>query len=169
VQAVDYFTDLKAQGLDVVATNNSWGGGGYSQALLDAIARANARTSCSSPQRQQRRRTTTRPRTTRRGYDLPERHRRRGHRQTRRLASFSQYGATTVDIGAPGVGVWSTTAFNGYSTYNGTSMATPHVTGAPRCTPRRTRRRPPHDQGRHPGQRRPDRLPRPARPSPAVV
>jgi subtilisin family serine protease len=28
------------------------------------------------------------------------------------------------------VGVWSTTAFNTYSSYNGTSMATPHVTGA---------------------------------------
>ncbi len=45
------------------------------------------------------------------------------------LASFSQYGATTVDIGAPGSGVWSTTAYNGYSSYSGTSMATPHVTG----------------------------------------
>jgi subtilisin family serine protease len=28
------------------------------------------------------------------------------------------------------VGVWSTTAFDGYWSYNGTSMATPHVTGA---------------------------------------
>jgi subtilisin family serine protease len=45
------------------------------------------------------------------------------------LASFSRYGSTTVDLGAPGVGVWSTTAFNTYSQYNGTSMATPHVSG----------------------------------------
>jgi subtilisin family serine protease len=28
------------------------------------------------------------------------------------------------------VGIWSTTAFGTYSSYNGTSMATPHVTGA---------------------------------------
>ena len=42
VKAVDYFTDLKVrQGLNIVATNNSWGGGGFSQALADAIERAN--------------------------------------------------------------------------------------------------------------------------------
>jgi subtilisin family serine protease len=46
------------------------------------------------------------------------------------LASFSQYGATTVDLGAPGVGIYSTTARNLYESYSGTSMATPHVTGA---------------------------------------
>ncbi len=44
IKAIDYITDLKTRhGLDVVATNNSWGGGGFSQALLDAIVRgANA-------------------------------------------------------------------------------------------------------------------------------
>ena len=41
VKAVDYFTDLKARGMNLVATNNSWGGGGYSQALFNAIERAN--------------------------------------------------------------------------------------------------------------------------------
>ncbi|MEI6165524.1 MAG: S8 family serine peptidase, partial [Planctomycetota bacterium] len=45
------------------------------------------------------------------------------------LASFSNYGATTVDIGAPGVSVYSTLPNNSYGTYSGTSMATPHVTG----------------------------------------
>ena len=42
IKAVDYFTDLKTRhGLNIVATNNSWGGGGFSQALQDAIGRAN--------------------------------------------------------------------------------------------------------------------------------
>jgi serine protease len=44
------------------------------------------------------------------------------------LASWSNYGATTVDLAAPGVGIWSTVP-NGYASYNGTSMATPHVSG----------------------------------------
>ena len=45
-------------------------------------------------------------------------------------ASFSNYGAASVDLGAPGASIISTTAYNGYSTYSGTSMATPHVAGA---------------------------------------
>ena len=34
---IDYFVDLKNNGINVRATNNSWGGGGFSQALSDAI------------------------------------------------------------------------------------------------------------------------------------
>ncbi len=41
IKAVDYFTNLKNKGLNIVVTNNSWGGVGYSQALKDAIDRAN--------------------------------------------------------------------------------------------------------------------------------
>ena len=41
VLALDYLTDLKKRhGLNIVATSNSWGGGGYSRALLDAAVRA---------------------------------------------------------------------------------------------------------------------------------
>jgi thermitase len=57
------------------------------------------------------------------------------------LGSFSNWGRTTVDIGAPGVKVYSTTVQSNYSdtvldmfgmkvTWDGTSMATPHVAGA---------------------------------------
>ena len=42
ILALDYFTDLKSRhGMNIVATNNSWGGGLFSQALQDAIERSN--------------------------------------------------------------------------------------------------------------------------------
>lgn len=46
------------------------------------------------------------------------------------LASFSNYGLTTVDLGAPGQEILSTTRGSNYGTKSGTSMATPHVSGA---------------------------------------
>jgi len=48
---------------------------------------------------------------------------------TGNLAGFSNYGAQTVDVAAPGVDVLSTIPNGGYAFYSGTSMATPHVTG----------------------------------------
>jgi thermitase len=55
------------------------------------------------------------------------------------LAGFSNYGATTVDLAAPGANIFSTVPpsldsdpsdGSGYDTYDGTSMSTPHVAGA---------------------------------------
>ena len=45
------------------------------------------------------------------------------------LASFSNYGATSVDLAAPGKGILSTLPGNAYGYGEGTSMATPHVAG----------------------------------------
>ncbi|MBN4062107.1 MAG: hypothetical protein COA57_02305 [Flavobacteriales bacterium] len=46
--------------------------------------------------------------------------------------SSAGYGATTIDIGAPGNQIWSTVPNDDYqgSSWTGTSMATPHVAGA---------------------------------------
>lgn len=46
------------------------------------------------------------------------------------LSSTSHYGATSVDIAAPGTGIYSTIPTNSYGTMSGTSMATPMVASA---------------------------------------
>jgi thermitase len=43
------------------------------------------------------------------------------------MASFSNYGATSVDLAAPGVSIYSTLPGNTYGYKSGTSMATPHA------------------------------------------
>ena len=48
---------------------------------------------------------------------------------TDRLALFSNYGAESIDVAAPGVGILSTEPDGQYGSRNGTSMAAPHVTG----------------------------------------
>jgi len=45
------------------------------------------------------------------------------------LARFSNFGAVSVDVGAPGVKIMSTLPGNTYGYYDGTSMAAPHVAG----------------------------------------
>ena len=45
------------------------------------------------------------------------------------LASFSNVGTASVDLGGPGVSILSTLPLNNYGYGSGTSMATPHVTG----------------------------------------
>lgn len=131
VLAIDYLTNLKKKyNLNMVATNNSWGGGGFSQALKDAIDRAGvanilfvAAAGNSSTDNDA---IPSYPS----GYASTNIIAVASITNTGALSSFSQYGATTVDIGAPGSGITSTLPSNTYGSYDGTSMATPHVTGA---------------------------------------
>ena len=131
IKAIDYFTNLKTKhGLNIVATNNSWGGGGYSQALYDAISRANNAgimfIAAAGNNGTNNDVTANYPS----NYELPNVIAVAAIDKTGALAGFSQFGAKSVDLGAPGAGIISTTAYNTYSAYDGTSMATPHVTGA---------------------------------------
>lgn len=131
VKAVDYLTNLrKSKGINLVASNNSWGGGGFSQALYDAVSRANTADilfiAAAGNSGTDNDATASYPS----NYDLPNVIAVAAIDKTGALASFSQFGLTTVDLGAPGVGIFSTTAYNLYESYSGTSMATPHVTGA---------------------------------------
>jgi len=138
IKAVDYFTDLKARhGLNIVATNNSWGGGGFSQALQDAITRANARDilfiAAAGNSGANNDATAAYPS----GYNVPNVIAVAALQSDGALASYSQYGATSVDLGAPGSAILSTLPVSskgkvvaGYGSYSGTSMATPHVSGA---------------------------------------
>ncbi|MBC5992266.1 S8 family peptidase [Pontibacter cellulosilyticus] len=135
IKAVDYLTDLKNRhGMNIVASNNSWGGGGYSQALYDAIARSQAKdilfvaaagNGGSDGVGDDNDNVASYPS----NYTLDNIIAVASITSSGAKSSFSNYGATTVDIGAPGSGIWSTTAYNMLSSYNGTSMATPHVTG----------------------------------------
>ena len=137
IKAVDYFTNLKKKGLNIVATNNSWGGGGYSQSLKDAIDRAGAENilfiAAAGNSSTNNDATASYPS----GYNSSNIIAVASITSSGALSSFSQYGASTVDIGAPGSSVLSTVPkssngnfISGYATYSGTSMATPHVTGA---------------------------------------
>lgn len=140
IKAVDYFTDLKTRhGLNIVATNNSWGGGGFSQALKDAIDRAGnanilfvaaAGNGGSDGVGDNNDVTAHYPST----YTSSNIIAVASIAKDGTRSGFSNYGTTSVDIGAPGSSITSTLPgknnTSSYGAYSGTSMATPHVTGA---------------------------------------
>lgn len=132
VRALEYMIMMKTQyGIDIVVSNNSWGGDQPSQALRDAISASidagilfvaaagnnGANTDLAG--------NTHYPS----GFDLNGIVSVAAANHSDRLAVFSNYGSTTVDIAAPGENILSTTPGNTYSIFSGTSMATPHVAG----------------------------------------
>lgn len=124
IDAVEYAILMGAH-----ISNNSWGGGGYSQALYDMIelagqsghtfvasagnSGADSDVNPSYPA----------------AYDLPNIISVAASDASDQLAYFSNYGRTSVDLAAPGVSIYSTEPGDTYGYKSGTSMAGPHVAG----------------------------------------
>ena len=128
VTCLDYARALKARGVNIVATNNSYGGlGSFSQTLYDAInaqrdilfvaAAGNFGTDNDAQGFYPA------------NFDLPNVLSVAATDHNDLLPAFSDFGRRTVHLGAPGTNITSTFPFNNYLSANGTSMAAPHVAG----------------------------------------
>jgi subtilisin family serine protease len=134
IECLNYAVTMRNRGVNIRLTSNSWGGGGFETALRDAIARSNSAgmlfvvaagnggddgvsdnndVYASYPS----------------NYDVANVVAVAATDRNDQLAGFSNYGAATVDLAAPGVDVASTKMGGGYLYMSGTSMATPHVSG----------------------------------------
>ena len=125
VQAIQYATKMHAN-----IMSNSWGGGGYTQAMYDAIVEAknagilfvaaagnDSQDADGSPHYPA-------------NYQVDNVIAVAASTNRDTLASFSTFGKHTVHIAAPGNNILSSVPGNNYDTFSGTSMATPHVSGA---------------------------------------
>lgn len=124
ISALDYAVMMGAR-----ISNNSWGGGAFSQALYDTILAAqNAGHLFVAAAGNNGVDTDITP-SYPASYDLDNIVSVAATDNNDLLATFSNFGAVSVDLGAPGVAILSTTPANTYSSFSGTSMASPHVAG----------------------------------------
>jgi subtilisin family serine protease/subtilisin-like proprotein convertase family protein len=110
--------------------NASWGGGGFDQALSDAIGRARQAgiifVTAAGNNGTNNDTTPFYPA----DYNSDNVVTVAASNSSDHPAGFTDYGPHSVDLYAPGVGIWSTVLNGQYASYSGTSMATPFVTGA---------------------------------------
>ncbi len=129
VASLEYVLERKKEGVNVVATSNSWGGAGRSKLLSDAIAEHRDEDILFiAAAGNNNRNIEERP-----FYPASFEHTNlisvgatgRGNNRT----SFSNYGPNSVHVGAPGRDINSTDIDDSYRYASGTSMAAPHVSG----------------------------------------
>lgn len=124
LKAIDYAT---SRGVNVMS--NSWGGGGRSQALFEAIVRAEKAgivfVAAAGNERNDNDAKAVYPA----NYKVANVISVGAMDGKGKKASFSNYGKTTVHVFAPGVDIYSTVTKNRYQKMSGTSMACPHVSG----------------------------------------
>jgi len=131
ISALNYATKLRRAGVPIVASNNSWGGGTtYSSTLQAAIkAHGDAGITFVVASGNSGADSDAVPRYPA-GYAGDNVIAVAATDASDNLASLSNYGQTSVDLAAPGIGILSTLPGGGYGGMSGTSMAAPHVTGA---------------------------------------
>jgi subtilisin family serine protease len=129
IEAINYAIDRKKKGVNVRVINASWGSTQYSRALEDAIRAAGeegilfvAAAGNSSTDNDRRAHYPS-------NYNLPNVISVAALDRTDTMASFSNFGAKTVHIAAPGRDILSTWLKDDYREASGTSMAAPQVSG----------------------------------------
>jgi len=124
IGAIDYAI---SRGVNIMS--NSWGGGGNSKALKEAIERAMDKgiifIAAAGNSNADNDTTMTIPA----GYDLPNIISVGALDGKGKRAKFSNYGKKSVHVFAPGVDIYSTVQDDKYKKMSGTSMACPHVAG----------------------------------------
>jgi subtilisin family serine protease len=129
IECLNYIAWMKDHGVNIVATNNSYGGSPFSQATLDAIeenrkrgilffaaAGNNGTNNDTVPFYPS-------------NYNASNVIAVAATNRADAWPSFSDLGRRTVHLGAPGASILSTYPSNSYAIADGTSMATPFVTG----------------------------------------
>ncbi|MDB5352542.1 MAG: in-like serine protease [Planctomycetota bacterium] len=123
VRAIYYAVDHGAR-----VINASWGGGAHVQSLTDAISYANSHNVVFVTAAGNEGTNNGVVRSFPADDRLPNLISVAAVDQNGNLASFSNFGVSTVDIAAPGINIRSTVP-GGYATYSGTSMSAPYVSG----------------------------------------
>jgi subtilisin family serine protease len=136
INAIEFAIQAKAAlggaggSANVRVLSNSYGGGGFDTAMFQEIQSADAAdmlfVAAAGNASSNNDSTPFYPAS----YNLPNVVSVAATDETDGLASFSNYGGTTVHLGAPGNNIYSTLPGSAYGYLSGTSMATPHVSGA---------------------------------------